>query len=98
MRSVLIVLSCYRFIAVPSVLITIIVSMILLKSGTSLALVMVIWTKVITTGLLLLFVHHFRSSQFFFFNNLGHSNNSIYWNMIIVDVFIALVSFSLVML
>ena len=92
------VLTCYRFIAIPSLFITIISSSILLLSGTSLAFLMAIWTKGITTGLLLLYVHFFRSSQFFFFNNLGCSNRSIYVNIITMDLLLAIVSFLLVMI
>lgn len=67
MRSILIILYCYRFIAIPALLITFILSIILFLSGTSLSLVLAIWTKVITTVLLILYVYFFRSSWFFFF-------------------------------
>jgi hypothetical protein len=98
MHFILIILSCYRFIAIPSLIITIMISIVLLLSGTSLSLVMAIWTKLITTGLLLLYVKLFRSSQFFFFNNLGESTFSIYLNMVMVDFLIALASFSLLLI
>jgi len=92
------VITCYRFIVIPSLFTTITSSIILLQSGTSLAFLMAIWTKGVTAGLLLLYVHFFRSSQFFFFNNLGFSNRSIYVSMITIDFLLAIVSFSLVLI
>lgn len=89
---------CYRFIAIPALCITLISSIILWSSGTALALLMAIWTKGITTGLLLLYVYFFRSHQFFFFNNLGLSNRSIYLRTIILDFLLAIALFLAVLL
>jgi hypothetical protein len=98
MRKVVIMLSCFRFIAVPSVVITIIASIFLWQSGTALFLVYAFWLKVITTSLLLLFARFFLSSQFYFFNNLGYSNAAIYKNMITMDLLIAVTAFSIALL
>src|SRR5437879_1222014 len=95
MRRIAIMLTCFKFIAVPSVVITIATSFFLLSSGTPFFLIPVFWTKIITTGLLLLFVHFFRDSQFYFFNNIGCSTYTIYANMIAVDFIMATISFSL---
>ncbi len=98
MQRMLIMFACYRLVALPSIIITLITSGLLGQSGTPFYLVQAIWTKVITTALLLAFVHFFRSNHFFFFNNLGQSRRAIYWNLIIPDVLICAASFSLVLM
>jgi len=98
MRLIVLMLSCYRFIAIPSVFITLVSTVILFRLGDPLFLVVAIWTKMITTGLLMVFLYFFRSTQFFFYNNLGLSNQSIYATLVIIDFMVAAVSFSLALL
>src|SRR5579859_7497059 len=98
MRRIMVTLMCFRFIAVPSVTVTLAISFSLLSSGTPLFLVPAFWIKVITTPLLLLFVRLLHSSQFFFFNNIGCSTSAIYGNMVLVDVLMAIASFSFALL
>jgi hypothetical protein len=88
-----IALACFRFIALPSIIITGIASIFIWDSGTPLFLVYAFWSKIITTSLLVLFVHVFLSSQFYFFNNLGYSSFAIYKNMVAIDLSIAFISF-----
>jgi hypothetical protein len=97
MRLILALVTSYRFIAIPSVSITLVTALIFYQSQAPVFLVVAIWTKVITTVLLLLFVHFFRSSQFYFFYNLGCSTRSIYSGMALIDLMIAAVSFSSVL-
>jgi hypothetical protein len=94
MRRVSIALACFRFIALPSIVITGITSLFIWDSGTPLFLIYAFWGKIITTSLMVLFIHIFLSSQFYFFNNLGYSNVAIYKNMVVIDLFIAFISFS----
>jgi hypothetical protein len=94
MRRVSIALACFRFMALPSIIITGITSLFIWDSGTPLFFVYACWGKIITTTLLVLFAHIFLSSQFYFFNNLGYSNSAVYKNMVAIDLFIAFVSFS----
>lgn len=96
-RRIKIILACFNFIAVPSLVATMVTAFFLWTSGTTLFLLPVCWTKLITTGLLLLFVRLFRNSRFYFFNNLGCSTYAIYGNMVLVDFLIALASFSWVL-
>jgi hypothetical protein len=91
-------IACFRYIAVPSVIITFIGSVFLWQSGTALFLIPACWAKLITTGLLLLFVRFFQSSYLYFFYNLGYSSIEVYKNMTIVDLLIAIISFSLALL
>jgi hypothetical protein len=95
MRRISITLACFRFIALPSIIITGVASLFVWHSGTPLFLVYASWTKIITTSLLVLFVHVFLSSQFYFFNNLGYSNTAVYKNMMAIDLFISFISFSI---
>jgi hypothetical protein len=88
-------LYCFRFIAVPSTLITLFVSWILFQSESPLFLVYAIWTKLITTALLVLFVILFRSAQFYFFNNMGYRNFSILIRMSLIDLMIATLFFTI---
>jgi hypothetical protein len=94
MRRISIALACFRFMALPSIIITGIASFFIWDSGTPLFLIYACWGKIITTSLMVLFVHIFLSSQFYFFNNLGYSNVAVYKNMAAIDLFIALTSFS----
>lgn len=98
MRIILVSLFCFRFIALPSLLITLITSWILFQAESPLFLVYAIWTKLVTTALLLLLVILFRSSQFYFFNNLGFSNFSILARVSIIDLTIAVSFFTLALI
>src|SRR5688572_26066022 len=98
MRLIILMLSCYRFISIPSLFITLVSAAVLFQLGDPLFLVIAIWTKVITTGLLMVFLYFFRSTQFFFYNNLGLSNRSIYAILVIIDFMVAALSFSLALL
>ncbi len=89
MRRILIWIACFRFIAYPSLLVTLILAGSLFKSEDSNFLIVVIWIKLVTTGLLLLFVYLFHSAEFFFFNNLGYSNREIYARMVMIDFLIS---------
>ncbi len=89
MRRILIWIACFRFIAYPAFLVTLILSGFLLKSEDPDFLTVVMWIKLATTVLLLLFVHLFHATEFFFFNNLGYSNRAIYGRMIIIDFLIS---------
>ncbi len=82
-------MACFRFIAYPAFLVTLILSGFLLKSQNPDFLAVVMWIKLATTVFLLLFVHLFHSTEFFFFNNLGYSNRAIYARMIIIDFLIS---------
>jgi hypothetical protein len=94
MQSVRIALVCYRYIVVPATVITGIASFLLVQSGTSGFLAVVLWLKAITTGLLLVYVHLFRLGELYFFNNLGYSNLTIYLAMGAVEVAITSVCFA----
>jgi hypothetical protein len=95
-RTLAIIITCFKFIAIPSILITLISAVIFWSSESRLFIIPIFWTKIITTALLVTYVYAFRSEQFYFFNNLGCSNLAVYRNMILVDAALALVSFSFV--
>lgn len=88
--------ACYRFIAVPSLLVTGVTTLVLSQAVSLPFLVYTIWTKVVTTLLLVGYVHFFRSGEFYFFNNLGISRSLIYRNMIVLDGVLAGLAFSFV--
>ena len=92
MRKIQIAVTCYRYIATPSIIITFIISWQLWISHSMGFLVFAIWSKAITAGLLMLYVYIFRSGQFYFFNNLGFSNAYIFSAMALVDLLIAFIS------
>ncbi len=96
MRTLAIIITCFKFIAIPSILITLISAVIFWSFESRLFIIPIFWTKIITTALLVTYVYAFRSEQFYFFNNLGCSNLAVYRNMILVDAALALVSFSFV--
>lgn len=98
MRRISIWFACFRFIAYPALLVTLILAGSLLKSEDPDFLIVVIWIKLVTTGLLLLFVHLFHSAEFFFFNNLGFSNRAIYARMIMIDFLISSGLFHVIMI
>jgi predicted signal transduction protein with EAL and GGDEF domain len=89
MRRISIWFACFRFIAYPALLVTLILAGFLFKSADPNFLTVAIWIKLVTTGLLLLFVHLFHSAEFFFFNNLGYSDRAIYARMIMIDFLIS---------
>ncbi len=89
MRRISIWFACFRFIAYPALLVTVILAGSLFTSGDPNFLIVVMWIKWVTTGLLLLFVHLFHSAEFFFFNNLGYSSRAIYASMIVIDFLIS---------
>jgi hypothetical protein len=92
-------LLCFRYVALPSIAITLFTSYLLWQSGHAWFVVGLIWTKVITTGLLLAFVHFFRSRDFIFFHNIGFTTLSIYLAMVMPDFLLAaLVYYSVILL
>lgn len=95
MRRIQIVLTCYRYIAIPALLITVILAYQLWRSHSWYYLIVALWAKIITTGLLLLYIFIFRSKQFYFFNNLGFSNPSVYGAIAFVDSFITVILFGI---
>lgn len=95
MRKIRIILTCYRYIAIPGPVITLVLSYQLWLSQSWYFLPFAILAKIITTCLLLLFIFIFRSKQFYFFNNLGLSNPSIYGAMAFIDFFVAATAFGI---
>jgi hypothetical protein len=89
MRRISIWFACFRFIAHPALLVTLILAGSLFRSEDPDFFIVVMWIKIVTTGLLLLFVHLFHSPEFFFFNNLGYSNLAIYASMVAIDFLIS---------
>jgi hypothetical protein len=87
---------CFRYVRVPTTSVTLFTAYLLWLSGNPLFVVNLIWTKVITTGLLLLFVHFFLSGDFYFFNNLGFDKIRIYTSMVVPDFIIATAVYSIV--
>ncbi len=95
MQKIRIILTCYRYIAIPGLVITLVLSYQLWLSQSWYFLPFAISAKIITTGLLLLFIFIFSSKQFYFFNNLGFSNASIYGAMVLIDLIITVTSFGI---
>jgi len=84
---------CYRYIAIPSVIITPLVAFQLWLSHSLYFLPYAIAEKLFTTSVLLLYIFLFRSDHFYFFHNLGHSRASILTSIIAIDFLIAAIAF-----
>jgi hypothetical protein len=78
-------LTFYRNFAVPSVLVSALGCLMLVKSGNPLFLVYAFWMKVFTSVLLGLYVFFFRSRYHVFYHNLGFNTGQLYGFSFLLD-------------
>jgi hypothetical protein len=63
---------CYRPVAAPALLVTVVVSATMFMAGTWRYLPVFVWTKAGTTFLLAVYVWAFQPQMFYFLHNLGY--------------------------
>lgn len=71
-------LTFYRTVAFPLLLITVICAAQVWTSGSAYFVFRVFWMKVITTLIIGIYIAIFRSEQFIFFNNLGYTRTRVF--------------------
>jgi hypothetical protein len=77
---------CFRLIALPALLISLVLAAMLYQSQEAFRIVPLIYTKIAVTLLLLIYVHYFKSAEFYFFHNLGLSRLRIFAYIIFIDL------------
>jgi len=92
-KKVQLIILCYRYVVIPSLFITLILSYLFWDSHTMHFIFYALIGKVMTSGILMLYIFFFRSDQFYFFNNLGFSNSIIYLSMLVIDFAVAISSY-----
>lgn len=97
MRQLRVSLLCFRYVAIPTLLVTLITGVLLWQSGNPLFVVNLAWTKVFTTGLFVLFVYFFKSHEFYFFHNLGFSLPRILLSMVLPDFLLTILLYVIIL-
>lgn len=91
------VLLSYRYIAWPSLVITLFTGALLWQACNAYFLINLFWTKLITTALLIGYVWLYRRNDLFFFLNVGLSARAFFVGMLLPDLLIATTVYAIVL-
>ena len=94
-RSIRLIVTFYNTFIIPSILISLLSAVTLMKSGLSFFIV-VFWFKLISMASIITFINSYRKKEFFYYQNLGLSKLALWSGSLVIDfvLFLALLIFA----